>query len=248
MTIPSETFSTSLHLGLSRTQAFFKGIIAIFPLSIAVIPWGILAGSLAIDAGLSAVETQLMSLTIFAGAAQLVAVGMLKAGVGLGGILLSTCLITSRHCLYALTLRETVSPLAYPWRLGLGFLLTDELFAVAVQKKEMQKTGALSPWFLLGAGVSFYCFWNASTLFGIVAIQALPELNQWGLEFAIVATFIAIIIPMLKHYSTFACVITTGVCAVFFEWVQIQAGLLLSALLGMSVGAVYAKLAKETIE
>ncbi|MCL1125582.1 AzlC family ABC transporter permease [Shewanella surugensis] len=238
-------FKKTSPLYQSRTRAMLKGAWVIAPLSIAVIPWGMLAGSLAIDAGLSPLETQFMSLTIFAGAAQLAAIGMLKAGVGLGSILLSTLLITSRHLLYAMALRKNISPLRLRWRLGLGFLLTDELFAIASLKQETETL--FEPWYLLGAGLSFYLCWNASTLLGILAVNALPEFDQWGLDFAIVATFIAIIIPMIKNRSSLVCVFTVAVSAVICQLYQVQAGLLISTLLGMIVGVLYAKLTQEAV-
>jgi len=81
----------------SNISAWFSGALAVMPLSIAVIPWGILAGSLALDAGLSVLESQAMSAIVFAGAAQLVAVGMIKAGMGMGSILVTTFFILNGH-------------------------------------------------------------------------------------------------------------------------------------------------------
>jgi len=69
----------------SAFRSWLQGALAVLPLSIAVIPWGILAGSLALDAGLDFLESQAMSAVVFAGAAQLVAVGMIKAGASLSG-------------------------------------------------------------------------------------------------------------------------------------------------------------------
>ena len=250
MTISSNTFSTSLPTGeISRHQAIFKGVMAILPLSIGVIPWGILAGSLAIDAGFSPLATQFMSLSIFAGAAQLAAIGMVKSGIGLGGVLLSTLLITSRHLLYAIALRQSISPLKLRWRLSLGFLLTDELFAIAsINQEKKALTKRVEPWFLLGAGVSFYLCWNVSTLFGILAVNALPALNQWGLEFAIVATFITIIVPMVKHFSVVICVFIAAVSAVCCQVYKVEGGLLISTLLAMIGAMLYAKFTKEAIK
>ena len=79
------------------------------PLSIAVIPWGLLAGSFAIDASLTVIESQALSAILFAGSAQLVATGMLKAGAGLATMLLATFFITSRHFLYSVSMRSKVS-------------------------------------------------------------------------------------------------------------------------------------------
>lgn len=63
------------------------------PLSIAVLPWGLLAGSFAIDTGLHPLEGQALSAILFAGSAQLVAMGMIKAGAGLTTMLLTTFLL-----------------------------------------------------------------------------------------------------------------------------------------------------------
>lgn len=63
-------------------QAFLRGAVAILPLSLAVAPWGLLAGSMAIEANLTPAEGQGLSAIVFAGAAQLVAIGMLKGGAG----------------------------------------------------------------------------------------------------------------------------------------------------------------------
>lgn len=62
------------------TRLFWQGTIAMLPLSIAVLPWGLLAGSFAIEAGLSVIESQALSAVLYAGAAQLVAIGMFKTG------------------------------------------------------------------------------------------------------------------------------------------------------------------------
>jgi 4-azaleucine resistance transporter AzlC len=225
----------------NNIDAFFKGSLAILPLTIAVIPWGILAGSFALDAGLSPIESQAMSAIVFAGAAQLVAVGMIKAGVGLTSILITTLLITSRHFLYGMAMREQISPMPLKWRLTLGFLLTDELFAIANQGKQHK----LNPWFAFGGGFSFYLGWNIATAIGIIAGQTLPNLDSWGLDFAIAATFIAIVVPAVKKPSILICVLVSLVGSLVCELMDIPAGLLIAALLGMASGTLYAKLTGE---
>lgn len=225
----------------NELSGFIKGSLTIMPLTIAVIPWGILAGSFALDAGLSPLESQAMSAIVFAGAAQLVAVGMIKSGIGLTSILITTLLITSRHFLYGMAMREQISPMPLKWRLTLGFLLTDELFAIANQGKQHK----LDRWFAFGGGFSFYLGWNIATAAGIVAGQSLPNLDSWGLDFAIAATFIAIVIPSVKKPSILLCVLVSLVTAVVCEVFAIKAGLLIAALLGMASGTLYAKLTGE---
>ncbi|NRD74733.1 AzlC family ABC transporter permease [Shewanella sp. VB17] len=227
--------------GNNKCDGFLKGGLAVMPLTIAVIPWGILAGSFALDAGLSPFQSQAMSAIIFAGSAQLVALGMMKAGIGLTSILITTLLITSRHFLYGMAMRPQISPMPLKWRLTLGFLLTDELFAIANQGKQHK----LDPWYAFGGGLSFYLGWNIATAAGIIAGQSIPDLASWGLDFAIAATFIALVVPSVKKPSVLFCVLVSLVTAVVCEVFSIQAGLLIAALLGMSSGIAYAKLTGE---
>ena len=225
----------------TKAKAFLKGTLAMMPLTIAVVPWGILAGSFAIEVGLTPIESQAMSAIIFAGAAQLVALGMVKAGIGLWSILITTLLITSRHLLYAMAMRSQISPLPLKWRLTLGFLLTDELFAIANQGK-LHK---FDPWYALGGGLSFYIGWNIATLLGIVAGNAIENLGELGLDFAIAATFIALVVPTVKKPSILVCVLVSLTLAVVCALFEIQAGLLFAAIAGMTAGVLYAKVTQE---
>lgn len=149
----------------SKATLFWQGTLAMMPLSIAVLPWGLLAGSFAIDTGLHPLEGQALSAILFAGSAQLVAMGMIKTGAGLVTMLLTTFFITSRHFLYSVSMRSKIAPLPLKWRLSLGFLLTDELFAIVGHHSDKQ----FNRWYALGAGLSFYLFWNVATLTGIIA-------------------------------------------------------------------------------
>ncbi len=227
----------------SKQKSFWQGVIATLPLSIAVIPWGILAGSYAIEVGLTSLESQGLSMIVFAGAAQLVALGMIKAGIGLTSILLTTLLITSRHLLYGMALRKDVSSLPLKWRLSLGFLLTDELFAIVTTSKDH----LFNRWYALGGGLSFYVFWNIATLLGIIAGQSIPNMENWGLDFAIASTFIAIIIPMVKAKSILVCVLVSLVSSVVCSIYNIEIGLLISALIGMACGTLYARMTGESV-
>lgn len=81
--------SFSNHLTLSYLRDFLTGAIKITPLCLAVLPWGLLAGSMAIQAGLSPLQAIGMSAFVFAGAAQLVSLGMIMAGAPLVSIVIS---------------------------------------------------------------------------------------------------------------------------------------------------------------
>ncbi|CAM2925631.1 Inner membrane protein YgaZ [Vibrio mytili] len=216
----------------SKAALFWQGTIAMLPLSIAVLPWGLLAGSFAIDSGLSPIEGQALSAILFAGSAQLVAMGMIKAGAGLVTMLLTTFFITSRHFLYSVSMRGKISPLPLKWRLSLGFLLTDELFAIVGHHCDKQ----FNRWYALGAGLSFYLVWNLATLTGIVAGSLIPELNEIGLEFAVAATFIAIVVPTIKNLAVLTSVVVALITSVTLTYYQVEGSLMIASLVSMLSG------------
>ncbi len=103
----------------------------LFPCPWRVPLWGLLAGSMAIDAQFTPLQAPRPFRHCVAGAAQLVAIGMVKSGASLISIVLTTLLLTSQHLLYGMPyVPPRCRHLISRWRIGLGFLLTDEFFAL----------------------------------------------------------------------------------------------------------------------
>lgn len=214
--------------------ALKKGAIDMLPLSLAVLPWGVLFGSLAVQRGFSWLEAQLFSAVIFGGAVQIVTVELIADQASLLTVLFSAFVISSRHFLYGLTLRERLSPKPLRWRLGLGFLLTDELFALSGDRRAYQNKFRL--YYALGAGGSFYLAWNLWTFIGIVAGASLPDLTELGLDFAIAATFIALVVPETKSLATLVSVLVAAISAVAFSLWHFELGLVCAAVVAMFAG------------
>ncbi|MGP5570482.1 AzlC family ABC transporter permease [Pseudomonas helleri] len=212
--------------------AFIRGAIACLPLTLACAPWGLLAGSTAIDAQLTPMQAQGLSLFVFAGAAQLVAIGMIKGGASALSILITTLLLTSQHILYAMHLRPIVAPMEAKWRASLGFLLTDEFFALVSPYD--QKT--FNRWYALGVGLCMYVGWNLFTCLGVIVGKSIPGLDQLGLEFSIAATFIALITPIVRNVPTLICVAVSLLSVVLFSYWQWESAIVLAGLVGMTVG------------
>ena len=218
--------------------AIAKGFWDMLPLNLAVIPWGILCGSLAVQSGFSPLEAQLMSLLVFAGSAQLVAIELIVGNASLITILVTTFIISARHFLYGLSVRHKLIDKPLKWRLSLGFLLTDELFAFSHHSRAYQ--GKIRLVYALVAGGSFYIAWNIWTLIGVVAGAMLPDLTQMGLDFAIASIFIALVIPSITNWPTLFACLASAVSIVVFKLWQVELGLIFAALLGMSVGYLFA--------
>ncbi len=215
-------------------KALKKGASDMLPLSFAVLPWGILFGSLAVQRGFDWLEAQLFSGIVFGGAVQIVTVELMANNASLFTVLFSAFVISSRHFLYGLALRERLSIKPLRWRLGLGFLLTDELFALSGDRRAYRNRFRL--YYALGAGGSFYLAWNLWTFIGIFAGTSLPNLTELGLDFAIAATFIALVLPDIKTLASFSASVVAGVASVTFTLWEFDLSLVCAALLAMCVG------------
>jgi len=218
------------------SKIILKGIMDMMPLNLAVIPWGILCGSLAIQKGFTVLEALLMPLLVFAGSAQLVATELIGGNAPLATILFTTFIISSRHFLYGLALRDKMKVLPGKWRYSLGFLLTDELFALSASRKAFK--GRVRLLYALASGGSFYLCWLMWNVVGIFAGSFLPDLTTLGLDFAIAVTFIALVIPSIKSIPVLVTVIIAGVCSIAFKLLNWELDLVISSLLGMSAGYI----------
>ena len=201
----------------SATSEFFAGMRGQLPLLLGVAPFGMAFGAYAIETGISGGMTQAMSSMIFAGASQFVAVQLIASGVPGGMIVLAVLLVNLRHMLYSASVAPHVAHLDARWRWLLAYLLTDEAYAVGMQRYSRDDESPRKHWFLLGSGCALWCTWQVTTAAGIVLGAAVPD--SWSLEFALPLTFIALLTPVLAGRPAFAAAGVAGVTAVVgFDW------------------------------
>ncbi|EPQ5229278.1 AzlC family ABC transporter permease [Providencia stuartii] len=221
-------------------KSMMAGAVHTAPLNLAVIPWGVLAGSMAVETGLDFWQSVAMSAMVFAGAAQLVTLGLLNSGAGYITIVISVFFITSQHLLYGLTLRPQVKDFTTPQRLSIGFLLTDELFAISAAKRQ-----GLSFPYLFGAGFSFYLVWLITSLCGIAMANIVGDLSRLHLDFSVVATLLAIVVPLTRKISTLCGVIFSLVVAIVLSMYSFSSAIVIAGVGGMFVSVAVSRILKE---
>ena len=222
----------------SRKIEFLNGMKATLPLVVGAIPFGIFFGALAVTSGLSPHGTMGMSLIVFAGSSQFIAAGLIASGSSVGIIVLTTFIVNLRHALYATTLAPHMKHLPHRWLLPLGFWLTDESFVVAANRYDEADVSPYKHWFLLGSAVFMYTNWQVCTLIGLVAGQAIPDPGSWGLEFAMIVTFIGMLVPMIKNRPLLISVLAAGTVAVLANGLPNNLGLMIAALSGIIAGVI----------
>ena len=205
------------------------------PLLLGVVPFGLVFGVLGISSGLTETETILMSSIVFAGASQVVFVQLWAAGSAYSVIASSVALINLRHVLYSASVAEYLKKLNFKWRIVLGYLLTDESFAVSIKRLSAHGESRPVHFFMLGSGFTLWLAWQVSTIAGVVAGSTIPE--NWELAFAIPLTFIAIVVPLLKNTSTIICALSSCLIAIFGQSLPWNTWIIVAALGGILIGA-----------
>jgi 4-azaleucine resistance transporter AzlC len=221
---------------MSRLQEFLHGCRDILPLIVGAIPFGIIFGTLSIGAGLSTWQTIGMSALVFAGSAQFIAITLITGGVGAAVVLLTTFVVNLRHALYSAALQPFVRHLSSRWRVPLAFWLTDEAFAVIQHRYASDDASPYKHWFFFGAALTMYLSWQLATLAGIAFGQAVPNVASWGLDFAMIATFIGIAVPMMRTRPQVASALVAAVVALLTWELPYKLGLIAAALAGIIVG------------
>ena len=139
-------------------QHFWAGMRASIPACLGVIPVGISIGLLAVQAGLTRAEAVLMSATVMAGSAQLMAIGMIAQGAALSAILAETFFINLRHLVMSSSTMRRLQGASLPKRLVAAFALCDESFAIYSLSEDDSYP------FLLGTNTALYLSFVAARL------------------------------------------------------------------------------------
>lgn len=219
----------------SRRSEFLAGLRAELPLALGVVPFGMIYGALAIEAGLDWLPAQLMSCIVFAGSSQLIGTRNFREGAPSPVIILTTFVVNLRHGLYSLALAPDLSHLPRRWRILLGYLLTDEAYAGAVNRFANRADPALHRhWFLFATGLLLWTSWQVATAAGIALGTSVPA--EWQLDFTLALTFLGIVVPAIRDRAGLAAAVSAAAVAVIAIEMPYRLGLVVAACTGIAVG------------
>ena len=159
---------------------------------IAVGAYGFAFGAASVAAGLSVLQTCLLSLLAFTGGSQFAVVGVVAGGGSVAAALGSGWLLGSRNALYAMRLAPLLRPRGGR-RLLAALGTIDESTAMAVAQRE-DPLGRTAFWWTFG-GV--FVFWNMTTLVGAL-VGAVVDPASIGLDAVVPAAFLALLAPRLR--------------------------------------------------
>ncbi|WP_096435770.1 AzlC family ABC transporter permease [Alteribacter populi] len=222
----------------NQVGSFQKGLLDGLSIAIGYMPVAVTFGLIAGSTGLTVAEAVLMSILVFAGAAQYMALSMIALGTGAIEIVLATFIVNLRHLLMSASINERAEKGDRKLRALYAFGMTDEVFAVTSTKNKPIKA-----YYIIGVAAIAYVSWVGFTAVGFYMGSFLPLIVQESMAIALYGLFIALLIPSIKKegkmvlilaslgaifHSVFALFLSTGwsimfatiLAVVLYDWVE----------------------------
>ncbi|NVY96469.1 AzlC family ABC transporter permease [Lactobacillus sp. DCY120] len=162
------------------------------PTMLGYIGIGISYGIVGRTANLSWLIITLISVIVYAGSAQFIMVGLLALHSPILSIILAVFLVNARMILMSTTIAPYLTKVQWWQNILLGTFLTDESFALAMNKLNYTGQRLNFSW-LNAANLGAYLTWVGATLVGALLGNLITNPNRFGLDFAVVAMFIGLL-------------------------------------------------------
>jgi len=221
----------------SPLGAFWRGLRDSLPFLLVVVPFGMVFGVVAIEAGFTLAETMGFSISVFAGASQLAAVQLMTENAPVLIVIATALAVNLRLAMYSASLAPYLGAAPVWQRALVAFLLVDQSFALAHSQFEARPRMPLQVrvGYYIGTVTLVVPLWCVATWMGAVVGNQIPV--GLPVDFAVPITFLAIIAPMLRTLAHVAAALTSVLGVLVLAFLPFNLGLLVAALLAMAVGA-----------
>lgn len=219
---------------------FLDGLMASLPIAMGYFPIAFSFGVAATRAGFTGVEAFALSLIIYAGASQFLALALLTSGAPVLVSAFTLIAMNLRHVLYGPALMKQAGEGAstrHAWAWAWG--LTDEVFGQALGA--LARGQRFSEPYMFGLGIGAYAAWLSGTAVGAVAgggaLEGWPALSA-GLGFMLPALFLALLLSILSRAQLPVIAVAGAVTVGATLLISATTGILLGMLSGAITGLV----------
>jgi 4-azaleucine resistance transporter AzlC len=200
---------------------------------------GFAAGVIGRTAGLTIGEIALMSILVYAGSAQFIMTGMIASGSTAAAIALTVFLVNLRHFLMSASLAPYFRHLSAWKNAVIGFQLTDETFGVASTR--LTGTMKASGWWMFGLNLTAQINWVIATVVGAIFGQWIANPNELGLDFALPAMFIGLLVIQLMERGKLRADAVVAVIAAVLAvacsvWITASAAVMIAIVIAATIG------------
>ncbi|MES2261132.1 MAG: AzlC family ABC transporter permease [Pseudomonadota bacterium] len=224
---PSPPLDVDQHDEASWREGLKTGIPTLFGIG----AWGLVVGVAMVKSGLTVPQALGMTLTVFAGSAQLASLPLIAAGAPIWVIFATAFAVNLRFVIFSVVLAPHFAHMPWRQRFLLGYASGDMTAALFLQKypSEQPQAGKLS--YLKGLMYPNWAAWQIGSIAGVFLGSTVPA--EWGLGFAGTLAIICIMVPLVASRPALCGVFVAGAVAVFGAGLPYKLGLLAAVVLGM---------------
>ena len=221
----------------TQKSYYWSGFAAGVPFLLVVMPFGLLFGVVATEAGFTAVQTMAFSSVVFAGASQFAALQLMVEDAPAFIVIATALAVNLRMAMYSASLAVWIGDAPLWQRALVAYVNVDQSYAVSINQYE--DTPAMTTpqriAFFFGAVTPVCPMWVVATGLGIWLGDTIPD---WmALDFAVPICFLAILAPMMRTLAHMVAAVTSIAVALLLAGLPYNLGLLVAAVVAMMIGA-----------
>lgn len=219
-----------------NVQNFRLGLRDVAPALVATSIWAFVTGIALVKSGLTEGMAVLMTLTVYAGSAQLTALPLIESSAPLWLIAAAAFVVNIRFIIFGAALQPFFRHHSWPRRLIWGFLSSDIAFVLFMGRygDHKKKDTPQQLWYFLGMIIPGWLSWQIFSIVGIFAGGLIPA--SWSLHFAAILALMAIVIPLIKTKPMAMCLVTSALIAWAGQPLPLRLGLVAAVIGGVIAG------------
>lgn len=225
-------------MATSTTKSAFRaGLLAALPFVIVVVPFALLFGVVATEAGLPMAQVMAFSFLVVAGASQFTALQFMSENAPVIVVIASALAVNLRMAMYSAAITPHLGGNPKWMRVLIGYFLVDQSYNLSAIEYERNPTKTLAEKtaYFAGASLPICPLWYAFTYIGALLGEAIP--TNLSLDFIVPIAFLAMVAPALRTKAHIAAAFVSIVLALALWWVPFNLGLMIAAIAAMITGA-----------
>lgn len=232
-----------------QRAAFLAGLRDNLPFMPGTIAFGLLAGAVSVQSGLTQFQAMFLSTILFAGNSQIVALQLFSGGAPWIIAVLACGVVNLRHVMYGMSLGPHVREAPTRWKLLMAFLMVDNVYGLS--HAHFAGDGRVLDWgtkraYYFGTALLGYAIWVAACIAGAVLGTGIPP--SWQLDAIPSLGMIAIIVPNVKDCPALLAALVSVVLATLLNDLPLRVGVLIAGGVAMLVGLALEQVALDRAE
>jgi predicted branched-subunit amino acid permease len=221
-----------MRLTTAEKAAFKAGFVDMMGPAPGVLAWGLVTGLAMVKMGLGTIPAAVISITSYAGSAQLATLPLVLGGAAWWVVWLTALVINLRFTVYAATLGQLFAE-ARPWhRIVLGYFNGDVTFLRLLAHLERKPDETHRFAFYWGAVAGNWLAWQIGSLLGIFAATQIPA--DWALEVAGTLALVAVLAPALRNRPAVLGAAVAGLVSYVARNLPLHLGVMAGLLAGIA--------------